>query len=363
MKRRILLTPNAVTTSAGVKQALIVEDTSPDEQVFLNLQDGIKADLVSMVHGEKEYRTVLIPTNSILALEFAIISVLSRDDQLLVINNGGDAARIVGISENHNIPTVNHQLDHGSYPDLKAIEQLIKEDGKITHLAMVHHETTTGMLNPVKEMCLLAQQYGIEVIVDVIGSIAGVPIDIQEWGAACLIGDANHCIQNVSGISFAIVKESILAKPKKNLHNPGLHVWDLIPGVNEELEIVPPVHAIYGLRKAIDEYMKESEVGRRMRYTENWETLVFGLQDLGFRFTLPYEHQSKIVLTVLEPKHPSFQYRDMYDYLYEQGFIISAHGEKVRGTFQLSIQGDLYHEDIVNFLASINGYLKYREIN
>lgn len=357
--RKILLNPGPATTSDSVKQAMVVEDICPREKDFGDVLDGIKDDLAKVVHGEGEYTTALFTASGTGAIESAITSAVPRGKTLLVIDNGAYGTRMTNIATTFGIPVVPYKIPYGDYPDVREVENLLKANRDISHFAVVHHETTTGMLNPIQEICDIAHRYNAEVIVDCMSSYAGIPINIKKWNAEYIASSSNKCIQGMPGMSFVIFKKALLEKIKDNKRSFYFDLYSQYVGFQKtgQMQFTPPVQVAYALRQAIIEYFKEGEEGRWKRYSENWETLYSGLQHLGFTFLLPKEQESKILLAIVEPAHSGYNFNAMHDYLYERGYTIYPGKGAKEATFRLSVLGDLNKKDIQNFLAELKNYL------
>lgn len=357
--RKILLNPGPATTTDTVKNAMVVSDICPREEEFGQLIEGIKSDLVKVVHGEGEYKCALFAASGTGGLEAAITSAVPEGKKLLVVENGAYGARMVNIAETFGIPVIHYKIEYGDYPDVAKIEEYIKSDKDISHLAIVHHETTTGMLNPIQEVCDLAHANNVQVIVDCMSSYAGIPIDAKKWGAEYIISSSNKCIQGMAGLVFVIFKESLLPEIQKQKRSFYFNLYNQLVGFEKtgQMQFTPPVQVCYALRQAIDEYFEETEQGRWNRYKENWDVMVEGLQELGFSFLLPYEQQSKILLAVIEPKNEKYDFNQMHDYLYSKGITIYPGKGASKATFRLSVLGELYKQDIEDFLTELKGYL------
>jgi len=286
--RKVLLNPGPATTTDTVKQALIVEDICPREKDFGAMLETIKHDLVKVVHGEKDYVAALFTASGTGGLEAAITSAVPKGKKLLVIENGAYGTRMVQLAETFNIGVVSYRIPYGDYPSLGDIEDLLKHNKDISHVAVVHHETTTGMLNPIQEISDLAHKYQAEVIVDCMSSYAGIPIDINKWNVEYLVSSSNKCIQGMPGLVFVIFKKNLLDKVKDNKRSFYFSLYSQYVGFEKtgQMQFTPPVQVAYALRQAIDEYFVEGEMNRWNRYCENWETLYTGLHNLGFEFLL-----------------------------------------------------------------------------
>jgi 2-aminoethylphosphonate aminotransferase len=359
--RKILLNPGPATTTDSVKQAMVVEDICPREKDFGKLLDSIKEDLVKIVHGGGDYICALFTASGTGGLEAAITSAVPRGKKILIVDNGAYGARMANIATTFGIEIVLYKLAYGDYPDVDRIENLLRSNTDITHVAVVHHETTTGMLNPVQAICDLARKYHVEVIVDCMSSYAGIPIDIKKWRAGYLISSSNKCIQGMPGMVFVIFKKALLPVLQNQKRSFYFDLYSQYVGFEKtgQMQFTPPVQVAYALRQAIDEYFVEGETNRWDRYQENWVTLCEGLKKLKFEFLLPDKYQSKILLAVIEPSHPRYNFDTMHDYLYQRGYTIYPGKGAKAATFRLSVLGDLHKKDIDNFLHELKNYLDF----
>ena len=362
IKRNILLNPGPATTSLTVKQSMMVPDICPREAEFGKILTEIIEALPVIVHGDADYLSVLFAASGTGGLEAAICSAIPENGKLLVIENGAYGTRMVQIASTYHIPTTRYRLSYGDYPDLTKIEDLIKKDPSITHLAVVHHETTTGMLNPVQEICRIAHKHQVEVIVDAMSSFAGIPIDIKQWAAGYLVSSSNKCIQGMPGLTFVIFKKDLLNELRKNRRSFYFDIFNQYQGFNQtgQMPFTPPVQVVYSLKQAIEEYFLETEQGRWSRYQANWNILYDGLAKLNFKFLLPLEQQSRILLAIEDPVDPDYNFQDMHDFLYQKGFTIYPGKGAKKDTFRLAIIGDLYQSDLDLFLETMENYIRLR---
>lgn len=359
--RKILLNPGPATTTDTVKNAMVVEDICPREKDFGKLLDSIKEDLVKVVHGEDNYIAALFTASGTGGLEAAITSAVPKGKKILIVDNGAYGARMINIANTFGIGVVPFKIAYGDYPDVAQIEKLIQQNPDVTHLAIVHHETTTGMLNPVQEVCDVCKKYNVEVIVDCMSSYAGIPIDVKKWDAGFIVSSSNKCIQGMPGMVFVIFKKQLLDVLKNQKRSFYFDVYSQYVGFEKtgQMQFTPPVQVAYALRQAIDEYFAEGELNRWKRYEENWNTLCAGLKKLQFEFLLPDQYQSKILLAIKEPSDPRYNFDTMHDYLFERGYTIYPGKGAKEATFRLSILGDLYKKDIENFLVELKNYLDF----
>ena len=358
-KRNILLSPGPATTTESVKQALVVPDICPRERDFSAVLQGICQDLVSIVKGDDTYSAILFSGSGTAAMDSVINSVVPDNKKVAILVNGAYGERFVQIAQSYGILHEPVLFDWGSSIDMDTVETVLKNDPAISCIAMVHHETTTGILNPLDEIGLLAERYRCTFIVDAISSFAGVPIDIRRCHADYLLSTSNKCIQGMAGLSFVICRKEALALlkyRKKRSYYLDLHSQYEYFEKTGQMQFTPPVQVAYALRQALLEYGAEGGNNRYARYTENCRLLRSGLHAIGFTFLLPEGLESHILLTVLEPDDVKFDFEQMHDYLYERGFTVYP-GKIRQKSFRLSTLGDLYPEDIAAFLDALHAYL------
>jgi len=225
---------------------------------------------------------------------------------------------------------------------------------------VVHHETTTGMLNRVREIGDIAKENNSVFIVDAISSFAGVPIDIKNCQIDFMMSTSNKCIQGIAGVAFVICSKDELEKtkdyPKRSFYLNLYQQYDYFEKKGE-MQFTPPVQVIYALRQAIKEYFEEGEEKRYRRYTKNWKTLRDGLRKIGFSFLLKEEEESHLLTTVLEPKNPNFSFVKLHDLLYERGFTIYPGKMGQKRTFRLANMGAINYRDIEKFLVALKDVL------
>ena len=359
IKRNILLNPGPCTTSDEVKRALVVPDICPREEEFCLLMESIKQDLPKIVNGGDDYTSTLFASSGTGGVEAAITSAVPLDGKLLVIDNGAYGTRMAEIARRYKIDNIVYKIPYGDYPDVHEIEKIIANENPTT-VAIVDHETTTGMRNPVQDVCDVAHQNGAEVIVDCMSSFAGLPIDLQKWQAGYIISSSNKCIEGMAGLSFVIFKKSILEKLKGNARSHYFDLYAQYQGFHNtgQMQFTPPVQVVYALRKAIDLFFAETAQGRIARYRENYTVLVEEVKKMGFQLLLKDQYQSGILLAVKEPENSEYNFKQMHDYMYERGVTIYPGKGAKEKTFRLSVLGNLYPKDIMYAMDILRGYLK-----
>jgi 2-aminoethylphosphonate aminotransferase len=362
LKRNILLNPGPATTTDTVKQALVVPDICPREQEFTDLLGSVRRKLVEVVNGARTHTAVLFGASGTGAIEAVLSSVVGPGDRILIHSNGAYGRRMIDIARVFLAPEQVVALEQplGSYPDLTHLQEIIDRTPGLTHIALVHHETTTGMLNPADRVLEMVRRRGMHLILDAMSSYAGVSIDLHKTPYDYVVSSANKCLQGMAGISFVIADRERLAA---TAHHPARSYYFDLRRQHQSLEhsgempFTPPVQVVYALKRALDEYFEESGECRRARYTASWEALVAGLRRLRLELLLPLEQHSRLLTAVLEPDHPNYSFKTMHDELYGKGFTI--YPGKIPGlrTFRLANLGAIDREDIAAFLEAVRAYL------
>ena len=359
IKRNILLNPGPCTTSDDVKLAMVVPDICPREEEFGQLMESIKQDLPKVVNAGNKYTSTLFAASGTGAVEAAITSAVPRDGKVLIIDNGAYGARMVEIARRYNIQHIIYKISYGDYPNVEEIEKIFANE-KPTTLAVVDHETTTGMRNPIQELCDIAHKHNVEIIVDCMSSFAGVPIDLSKWQAEYIVSSSNKCIEGMAGLSFVIFKESLLGKIKDQTRSFYFDLYAQHQGFQNtgQMQFTPPVQVVYALRKAIDLFFKETAQGRIERYRENYKMLRTEVEQMGFQFLLDEKYQSGLLLAIKEPENKEYSFQQMHDYMYERGVTIYPGKGAKEKTFRLSVLGNLYQDDIQHAMGILHDYLK-----
>jgi len=362
MKRNILLNPGPATTSIGVKKAQLVPDICPREKEFGNLMESISLDLTKIAGGDDSYACILMAGSGTAGMDAAVNSVING--RVLIINNGAYGERFIKIAKAYSIDFKEIFFDWGEEVNTSKIEKELMNDTTIKYIIAVHHETTTGILNPIKRIGELARKYGCVFIVDTVSSFAGVPFNIKEYNIDFMISTSNKCIQGMPGVCFIVCKRSELEKTKD--YKPRSFYLNLYRNYeyfqqNKQTPFTPPVQTIYALRKAIDEFLIEGPDKRYKRYLQNNAILNQGMEALGFKKTFKNFKESGLLTTFWEPTDSNYSFDKMHDLLYKKGFTIYP-GKIKEKTFRLANMGEIYPKDIKGFLKAMKTVIKEMNI-
>ncbi|MBL0567262.1 2-aminoethylphosphonate--pyruvate transaminase [Aeromonas veronii] len=356
----LLLTPGPLSTTATVRAAMLQDSCTWDADYNQGVVEPIRRELVRLATGpeyQSDYSAVLLQGSGSYVVESVLGSAIGVDECLLIINNGaygarmGEMARCLGLRH--------HELDCGetTHPEPATIEAMLGRHPEITHLAMVHCETTTGMLNPLEEVAALCQRRGIRLIVDAMSSFGGIPIDMGRLGIEFLISSANKCIQGVPGFGFVIARRAALAACAGRARSVSLDLnaqWQTMEQQGGKWRFTSPTHTVLAFAQALRELDEEGGIeARHQRYSENQRTLVAGMAVLGFAPLLPEQWQSPIITAFYSPAHPDYRFADFYQRLKGQGFVIYPGKVSQADCFRIGNIGDVTPERVRDLLAAM----------
>ena len=368
VERKILLNPGPATTSAKIKESLIVEDICPREKDFGRLLKRVGKKAAQVVNAGKNYGCVLLGGSGTGAVESCLGSCVDGDGGVIIVENGAYGRRMGQICEVLGIRKKTVHFGQDRAIDLEKVNHFLDDHAAdFRVLAFVHHETTSGILNPLSRLRELAEKHHLISLVDAMSSYAGVPIDLEKDPVDYLISSSNKCIQGVAGIGMVVVKltelEAIKCFPKRSVYFD-LYSNFMSQKEREQFLFTPPVQVLYGLDEALDEFFAEGGVAARAkRYADLYEMMLGGMCALGFKPLLEERDHSKILTSFLEPQDPRYQFDDMHDYLYQRGYTIYPGKIGDKKTFRISNIGQIDKDDIQIFLQHIGSYLSERSID
>ncbi|WP_312970766.1 2-aminoethylphosphonate--pyruvate transaminase [Acinetobacter gerneri] len=358
--RYLLLTPGPLSTSNTVRKAMQRDWCTWDKEYNALVQE-IRQKLVNLSTKNTElYTAVLMQGSGSFAVESVLGSVIPRDGKILIINNGAYGARMVQMAKCLNIEVVELNYLETQSPSLKEIEQVL-QDQKITHVACVHCETTTGILNPIKQIGQLVKSSGKIWIVDAMSSFGGVPLDLSDLEIDFLISSANKCIQGVPGFGFVVAKREQIEKCQGRARSVSLDLydqWNTMEKYDGKWRFTSPTHVVRAFYQALLELDIEGGVAARFkRYQENQRKLEQGMQKLAFKLVLDSTvEQSPIITTFLYPENEKFSFQAFYEALKASGFVIYPGKVSDLNCFRIGNIGEVYPSDIDRLLVAIEQY-------
>lgn len=356
-----LLTPGPLTTSESVKKVMMFDHCTWDED-YKQITLAICRDLLSLAHvAEPQYTCVLMQGSGTFGVESVLTSVIGKEDTLLIISNGEYGKRMGDIAQHAQIAYLMYEQDYDKIPDAKEVTNILEEHPEITHIAMVHSETTTGILNDIAAIGKVADRYEKVFIVDAMSSFGGIDIDMNQIHIDYLISSANKCIQGVPGFSFIIANKANLISSKGKARSLSLDLYDQwkTMEIDGKWRFTSPTHVVLAFQQALKELKQEGGVAvRGERYRANNALLVERLKKLGIEPYIQPQYQGPIITTFLYPKHSYFQFQEMYDFIKARGYAIYPGKLTDAQTFRIGTIGDIYAEDIHNVYAIIKAFLK-----
>jgi 2-aminoethylphosphonate-pyruvate transaminase len=355
IRRNVLLNPGPATTSDTVKYAQVVPDICPREEEFVAIMDEVRQELVNVVHGDPQrYAAVLFTGSGTIIQDVLVNSLVPEGKKICIVNNGAYSARMVEIAAYYHIPCVNLEFPTTGLPDLDVVKQTLESDDDIAVVATVHHETGTGVLNPVREIGEIAHANGCVFVVDTISTYGLIPFDIEEENIDFCMSSAQKGLCGMTGVSWTVGKIEEIEKskdyPRRSYYCNLFMQYDFFNRVGE-MHFTPPVQTVYALKQAIKEYRQEGEQARYQRITRCWEAVHKGLEEIGLGTVIDREIQGHLVVTVKAPEDDKFDFFKLHDYCYERGFTIYPGKMFGLETFRLCNLGMITPKDIEDFFV------------
>lgn len=352
----ILLTPGPLSTSKGVRNALLRDWCTWDADYNEEIVQNIRRRLVRLAtQNTEDYTAVLMQGSGSFSVEATLGSAIPRSGRALIITNGAYGKRMVEMADVLGMNYVEYELSETEAPDPNRVGVLLQDNPNISHVVVVHCETTTGMLNPLDDICRIAKANNKTLIVDAMSSFGGIPMDVSQLAIDFLISSSNKCIQGAPGFGFVIAKREVLSKCEGNSHSLCLDLYDQWNQMDEsgKWRYTSPTHIVRAFYQALDELESEGGIGsRHARYQENQRLLVQGMAELGFQALLPPELQSPIITSFLYPD-PSFDFSSFYQQVKADGFVLYPGKISQADTFRIGNIGEVYPNDIKRLLKAI----------
>ena len=340
----------------------MLRDLGSRDAAFVQTVAGVRSDLLALagVSRESGWECVLLPGSGTYAVESVVSSAVPREGKLLVLINGAYGERIRQIAEVHGIAVEALRWDEDETPQPEAVRKALAADPAITMVAIVHCETTTGIINPVEEIGRVVRDSARIYFVDAMSSFGAVPLDFEGAGVDFLVSSANKCIEGVPGFSFVLARRDGLAKCAGQARTLGLDLHAQWQGLesNGQFRFTPPTHVILAFAQALRELDDEGGVdGRGATVSENQRTLLAGMRRLGFEEYLPEERQSYIISSFRYPQHPNFSFDEFYRRLAVRGMVIYPGKLSKVDCFRIGTIGRLFPADFEALLEAVREVL------
>lgn len=353
---RILLTPGPLCTTATVKRATLVDIGSRDIE-FIELLTDIRERLLALSSADDSYTVTLMQGSGTFAVESVISSTIASDGKALIIENGVYGRRMAAMAAVYGIPHTVLSCAEDQAPPLDDIEQTLAQDPAISCVLAVHCETTTGILNPIREIGVLAYRHHATYVVDAMSSFGAYDIDLDACHIDHLISSANKCIQGIPGFGFVISRREALSRTEGSARTISLdlHAQWKYCAEHGLFRFTPPTHVLLAFRQALIELHAEGGIAKRAaRYRANHRLLVRGMRALGYRAIVDTPLQSYIITAFHYPNTDQFDFSRFYTRLRGRGYVIYPGRLSNIDSFRIGTIGDINVQDIQGFLDAVD---------
>ena len=355
MKEPILLTPGPLTTSRKTREAMLRDWGSWDAD-FNRITGRVRESLVKIIHGESTHACVPLQGSGTFAVEAALGTVVPKAGHVLVPVNGAYCQRIAKICKA--IGRRHSTLDYAESAQVRAedIDRRLAEDPSITHVALVHCETGTGILNPLEDVARVAAKHGKGLIVDAMSSFGAIDIDARKIALDAVIGASGKCLEGVPGMGFILIRRAVLEKCEGNSPSLAMDLYDQWQYMEKTTQwrFTPPTHVVAALDEAIRQFEEEGgQSARGARYAKNCEQLISGMQALGFQSFLPRALQAPIIVTFHAPADPAYAFKRFYDEVKQRGYLLYPGKLTQVETFRVGCMGHFGPEGMSGAVTAI----------
>ena len=362
MSDPLLFTPGPLTTSETVKAAMLCDVGSRDAE-FVKVVAWIREELLRIAGVSKAdaYEAVLMQGSGTFAIEAVLSSVIPPEGRLLILANGAYGERMLQIAERLRIPVDIERWAEDISPNADRVRELLAVGRRPTHVAIVHLETTTGILNPLEDIAAIVRERGCRLIVDAMSSFGGVPLDLLQLHADYVVSSANKCLEGVPGFGFVIARRAALEATEAWSRSISLDLFAQWQGLerNGQFRFTPPTHALLASAQALRELREEGGVPARVkRYRANHDALLSGMRELGFREYLVRERQSHVITAFRYPSDEGFNFEEFYRRLAEKGLIIYPGKVSQADCFRIGTIGRISPDDVRRLVSAVADVLR-----
>jgi 2-aminoethylphosphonate-pyruvate transaminase len=338
----------------------MLHDYGSRDATFIDLNARILERLVGIVNGEGSYVAVPLQGSGTFVVEAMIGNFVPAEGKLLILVNGAYGQRIKKICDYYGRNYIVQETPEDVPVNSVQLDAALDNDTSITHVVVVHCETTSGILNPLREVSEIVARHRRSLLIDSMSAFGALPLDANEIEFDAVVASSNKCLEGAPGMGFCVARESALEKTEGNSPSLVLDLYDQWRAMqkNRQWRFTPPTHVLLAFDQALTEYLEEGGVaGRGGRYRQNCELLVAGMRDMGFKTLLADELQAPIIVTFHMPTNPEFDFEAFYDGLKDQGYVIYPGKLTVADSFRMGCIGRLGAEQIQGALEAVAGLL------
>ena len=356
----VLLTPGPLTTSLETKQAML-RDWGSWDAAFNAITASICKDLLQVINGAGTHVCVPLQGSGTFSVEAALANLVPRDGKVLVPQNGAYCQRIVRILRYLGRAHTAIDLPEDRHPTAAMLEGAFKMDPTITHVAQVHCETGTGILNPLPELAAVCARHGKKLIVDAMSSFGAIDIDVAKYPIEAVVAASGKCIEGVPGIGFVLADRKALEASQGNSHSLAMDLLDQWTYMQKTTQwrFTPPTHVVAAFRAALDQFQAEGGTSARgARYRDNCDTLIDGMTALGLRTFLPRGVQAPVIVTFHAPADPAYNFKAFYEKVRARGYILYPGKLTQVETFRVGCIGAIDSNEMRNVVSAIAATLE-----
>ncbi len=353
---KLLFTPGPLTTSLTVKQAAL-RDLGSRDQEFVAMVRTIRRKLLELGGvADRGFEAILMQGSGTFAIESVLSSAVPPDGKVLAVINGAYGRRIAQIAQALKIPVTELSCPEDQRPDMERLGQALASDPRLSHVAVVHSETSTGMINPVRDIGEIVKHFNRIYFVDAMSSFGGMPLNLLDCRIDYLVSSANKCLEGIPGFAFVLAQREALLATAGFARSVSLDLLAQWKGLEADgqFRFTPPTHALLAFHQALRELDAEGGVeGRAARYRSNFEVLSQSMRELGFEGYLRPEDRGYIISSFRYPRHPKFDFGAFYARLSDQGFVIYPGKVSKADCFRIGCIGHIFPDDLRGLLGAI----------
>lgn len=362
VERKILLNPGPATTTDSVKQALVIPDICPRERSFCDLYADVRRRLAELVGDPTEIAAIPIVGSGTTALEAVMVSLVPADARLLIIDNGDYGVRLAAMARALGISHVHLEVGWAKPIDPAVLEAtLANAEPPISHVYVVHHETSSGLLNPIAPILEVCRRHDVRVLLDAMSSFACLATPVGAAGVDAVVSSSNKCVQGMAGIGIVVATRRLIEEARSTARRcftlDLVAEYDHLEKTGQSRFTVPP-QLVSALHQALIELEHEGLAAREARYAKSMQVLMAGLRALGFELLLDDALQSRILVAIRAPVSAWYDFDAMHDALDAKGFTIYPGKSGAAASFRLAVLGAIDHRDIEAFLEALGRYVR-----
>jgi 2-aminoethylphosphonate-pyruvate transaminase len=351
-----LLTPGPLTTSRTVKLAMLADWGSRDVE-FRKIVGDIRKRILQLANCDGSYECVIMQGSGTFAIEAALGSLCpDKRRKTLVVANGAYGDRAAQILERIGRPYLKIDKGDSAVPSVEEVVTMLDAERSISHVWMVHCETTSGIVNPIEEIGQAVKLHDKVFMVDAMSSFGALPLHMVAQNMDVMVSSSNKCLEGVPGFSYVVLKRDLLEASAGASHSVVLDLFEQWRGLetNGQFRFTPPTHALVAFDQALKEHEQQGGVeGRGLRYKRNAQALVSGMTEIGFSTLLDENLSGPIIQTFLTPSDPNFHFEKFYEALRVRGFTIYPGKLTKRPSFRIGTIGQIDERVIAAALQAI----------